>query len=460
MTGSTQDTIAAVSTPRGSGGIAVIRISGRDSVPVLTSCFRPKIRKPIEDRRALHGWIVDSEEPVDEVLVLYFRSPNSYTGEDVIEIHCHGGLFVSERILERVVRNGARIANPGEFTERAFLNGRMDLTQAEAVADLIRAETEASRRAAAYQLEGRLYGRIRSIRDELIRLGSLLELELDFSDDEVEFASREELDALLLSAQTHLRKLLDSYERGRACREGIRMAIVGPPNVGKSSLLNALVEKERAIVTDIPGTTRDVIEERLDIEGVLFTVSDTAGLRETADPIEKQGVSRAEKSAEGADLILCVLDGSRALSEEEERMINKVREFPAQKVIVLNKSDLGEKIHDSDLHVISQEVKRIRLSALTKQGMDDLIDTLKRTALSGALPHEGEVLLTRERHRECIRRVCEHLREASHSLQEKMSQEFVAVDIRGALDALGEMTGETASDVVLNKIFSDFCIGK
>lgn len=460
MTAHPSDTIAAISTPRGKGGIAVIRISGSDALSVLGKIFKKDKNSKPKTQQAMHGWIADGKEPVDEVIVLYFQAPNSYTGEDVIEISCHGGPYVTERILDLVVRTGARIANPGEFTERAFLSGRMDLAQAEAVADLIQAETEASRRAATYQLEGRLSERIQTIRDELIRLGSLLELELDFSEEDVEFASRGELEALFNSAEADLKKLLDSFNRGRACREGIRMAIVGPPNVGKSSLLNALLEKERAIVTDIPGTTRDVIEERLDIEGVLFTIADTAGLRETSDPIEKEGVRRAEKSAEKSDLVLLVLDGSQPLSEKEKQLLGWMAESSIKKVVVLNKADLGKKIPDKDIRRVLTECQILRLSATTKEGVDALIDTLKNAALSGALPNEGEVLLTRERHRDCIRRTARLLKEARKSTRNKMSQDFIAMDIRGALDALGEITGTITTDDILNRIFSEFCVGK
>ncbi|NQT26647.1 tRNA uridine-5-carboxymethylaminomethyl(34) synthesis GTPase MnmE [candidate division KSB1 bacterium] len=454
------NTIAAVSTPRGKGGIAVIRISGEDAAPILRKIFTPAIKGTPKPRCALHGWIIDGAEPVDEVIALYFQSPKSYPGEDVVEISCHGGLFITERILELIVRNGARIANPGEFSERAYLNRRMDLAQAEAVADLIQAETEAARRAAAYQLEGRLSERIRVIRQELIRLGALLELELDFSDEDVEFASRDEMGDLFHSAQKDLKSLLDSFNRGRVCREGIRMAIIGPPNVGKSSLLNALVEKERAIVTDIPGTTRDVIEERLDIEGVLFTIMDTAGLRETMDPIEKEGVQRAEKSAQDADLVLWVLDGSEPLSNEEKRMINRLEEPTVKKIVVLNKMDLGIQVKQVIIQKLLPGSQILRLSVTTEEGMVELIETLKKMALSGALPHEGEVLLTRERHRDGIQRTMTHLQEACQSIEKGMSQEFIALDIRGAMDALGEIIGETTAEDILNKIFSDFCIGK
>ncbi|HDQ46260.1 MAG TPA: tRNA uridine-5-carboxymethylaminomethyl(34) synthesis GTPase MnmE [bacterium] len=456
---SQQDTIVAIATPPGTGGVAVIRLSGPRAVPVVGACLDIGVGR-LKNRHAVHGWIREDGEPVDEVVVTRFQGPHSYTGEDVVEIGCHGGPYVSRRIVELLIRHGARPARPGEFTERAFLNGRMDLSQAEAVADLIRARTEASRRAAVYQLEGKLSERIRQVRDALIRLCGLLEIELDFGEEDVEFASREELCGEISASITLCDGLLESYERGRACREGVRVAITGSPNVGKSSLLNVLIEKDRAIVTEHPGTTRDIIEEVLDIAGVLFIISDGAGLRESDDPAEREGVRRAESRIRSADIVLLVLDGSRTLLPEEARRIRSVLTMNPNILPVLNKADLPRRITEKDATDYFEGRDILSVSAKTGQGIPELVRRLGESALSGALPREGEVLLTRARHFHAVRTARERLAEAGRAAAAGISQEFVALDLRGALDALGEITGETTAEEILNGIFSGFCVGK
>ncbi len=454
-----QDTIAAVATPPGSGGIAVIRISG----PLAWSAVRPLLTPETGERpashRAVHGWIMDGIEPVDEVLVTRFDEGHSYTGEEAVEIAGHGSPFLCRRILDLLLKNGARLAEPGEFTQRAFLNGRIDLVQAEAVADLIQAQTEASRRVAAYQLEGHLSNELRAMRESLIESCSLLELELDFGEEDVEFASREALEARLTQIRKRLQILLDSFHRGRICREGIRLVIAGKPNVGKSSLLNRLIEKERAIVTDIPGTTRDTIEEMLDIEGLLFVITDTAGLREGRDPVEQEGVRRSHAAIEAAALILWVIDVSQPLDAEDEAIRKRLAKNAAPVICVLNKSDLIPE-RSPEIPANSLPGPAEHLSAKTGMGMDRLIERMKTAALAGDIPHEGETLITRVRHAEAVRSALNHLGNAQTSLSEGQSQEFIALDLRGALDELGRITGQTRAEDILDRIFSDFCIGK
>lgn len=455
------DTIVAISTPPGEGGIAVIRLSGSEAISITESIFRGRMDiSKSESHKAHHGWIVEGSEPIDEVVLTLFRTPRSLTGEDVVEISCHGGLFVSRRILELLVAEGARPARPGEFTQRGFLHGKMDLSQAEAVVDLIRARTEASRRVAAYQLEGQLSKRLEEIRDHLMRVCSLLEIELDFCEEDVEFASRKELMELLRSTREEMKVLLASFDRGKVCREGIRMVIVGRPNVGKSSILNSLVERERAIVTEIPGTTRDTVEDVLDIEGLLFIITDTAGIREVRDPVESEGVRRTERALAESDLVLLVFDGSESLKQEDEILIQQVKNLEKRVVAVINKVDLAEKIDIRKLKRRMAGIKFLRVSALKRKGIQDIIQALEKTVLSGELPQEGEVVLTRVRHRDSITRAYERIGQAENSLRSGMSQEFIALDLRGALDALGEITGQTTTDDILGQIFSEFCIGK
>jgi len=461
MNPSRTDTIVALSTPPGVGGMAVIRISGPDAVSIIKKIFQGSgDRKTGTSHQAVHGWIMDRKEPVDEVVVTVFRSPRSYTGEDVVEVSCHGGRYISSRIIDLMVGAGARPARPGEFTQRAFLNGKMDLAQAEAVADLIHARTEASRRVAVYQLEGRLSEKLSHMRDQLIHFCGLLEVELDFTEEDISFASRKDLIKQLSSIREELNRLIQSYERGRVCREGIHMVIAGRPNVGKSSLLNALVERERAIVTDIPGTTRDTIEDVLDIEGLLFRITDTAGIRETDDPLEKEGIRRMEGALGEAALILLVCDASQSLSSEDFALFKKIQSLNKPVVVVLNKSDLRQKIGCDDIENKITGQTCLHVSALKKEGLDSLIEALQKEALSGGVPHEGEVVLTRARHRDSLLQTRILLEKAGNSLSKNMSQEFIAMDLRGAMNALGEVTGQTTTDDILEAIFSTFCIGK
>lgn len=453
------DTIAAVSTPTGEGGIAVVRLSGPESFALAGSVLDRSIGEA-GSHRAYHGWILDGENPVDEAVLVFFRKPHSYTGEDTVEISCHGSPFIAGRILEILIRKGARLALPGEFSQRAFINGRMDLTQAEAVADLIRAKTEASMRVAVSHLRGALSLRIDALRGDLIRLCALLELELDFIGEDLELAPRRELQSLLEKSMSSLSDLLKTYRRGRVCRQGLRLAIVGRPNVGKSSLLNALLARERAIVTEVPGTTRDTVEEALDLEGLMLVITDTAGIRHTDDPIEKQGVERARLAMEEADIACVVLDGSREMTEEDVSLIEEAARRRVHTLLVVNKMDLPGRLELGPWTRNSNILDVLRVSALHGSGIRELIDTLKKIGLQGEMPSSEEVVLTRERHRDQFSRAESCLAHAQKSLEEGASQEFVAMDIRAALDHLGAVYGKTTPDDILNEIFSGFCVGK
>jgi tRNA modification GTPase len=465
MKHSEDDTITAVSTPVGEGGMAVIRISGSESISIADRIFKgPKPLALSESHRVFHGWIVEDTEPIDEVVVAIFKNPKSYTGEDLVEISCHGGIFLSRRILELTVKKGARPAQPGEFTKRAFLNGKLDLSQAEAVADLIQAKTENSRKVAIYQLQGNLSKRIFKLKEKMVQLCSKLELELDFCEEDIEFISREELRAQLYSIKSEIDEFIHSFDRGRLCREGLRAVIVGKPNVGKSSVLNALLEKERAIVAESPGTTRDTVEDVLDLDGLLLTLTDTAGIRITSDPIENEGVRRAEKAIEIADMILLIVDGSQDLTSEDDRVIQSLNGMGKMVLCVINKIDLPQKIDYSSLSIklklISPKQKPVEISASKQINIEKLIQTILKSVLSDGIPRQEEILLTNTRHRDAFLGAKSKLAQAEESIKRGMSQEFIVVDIRGAMDDLEEISGKTTPDMILDKIFSEFCIGK
>lgn len=454
-----EDTISAISTPLGEGAIAVIRVSGKQALDCIRPIFKSSV--PLDEKvshRAIHGWIIDGEEIIDEVVVTYFAGPHSYTGEDVIEISCHGGYYVPAKILELVCRMGARPALPGEFTERAFLNGKMDLIQAEAVADLIRSKTEAGRKSAILQLQGELSKKISSLRSQLIEIGSLLELELDFSEEDIVFTSREDLIQKLDKICEQIQKLLSGFELGRIYREGIRIVLIGKPNVGKSSLMNCLLEKERVLVTEIPGTTRDTVEDILDISGVVAIITDTAGIRDTEDPIEKESVKRAQQALERADLVLFVLDMGSPLSKEDLDLIQMVQEKQKRVFYILNKTDLPAQWDMISLP-LPENATIFRISALKKEGISQLIEALRAEVHFGAF-QKDEVLLTNIRHKNALESALAKIEKAKNSLMNGLSQEFVTLDLRGAMDDLAEITGEIVTEDILNHIFSHFCIGK
>lgn len=475
---SLDDTIAAIATARGSAGIAVIRISGARAIQIADEIFVGKIRlrEGVSQRAYLGKLISPDPEGIeksrssafqDEVLITLFRAPKSYTREDVVEISCHGGEFLSQKILELLLKRGCRLADPGEFTQRAFLNGRLDLTQAEAVSDIIRAKTDLSLKAALSQFEGIFAKRIRGLRQQLIDICSLLELELDFAEEDVQFADREEVKTRLLNVLAEVEAFLDSYRRGKILREGVKLAIVGKPNVGKSSLLNALLREERAIVTEIPGTTRDVLEEQLSLGGLLFRVVDTAGLRETSDIVEREGVTRTLKQISSADIALLVFDGSEELSVQDNQLVQQVFSLrgPAQSqnniIAVINKIDLHTRIDKNKLKDDIGDLQVVEISAKEMIGLDSLEKALvDLTVGKESLILNGDPVVTNLRQKDALDRALLALNLALKSLKDQISSEFVAIDLRSALDCLGEIIGEVTTEDILGNIFSKFCIGK
>jgi len=457
----TECTIAAVATPAGEGGIAVIRISGKRAVDICGKVVKAK--KPLSQykaRRAIYASIFEGDKFIDDVIVTLYRSPASYTGEDVVEISCHGSTYIAQLIINLLIKNGAEPAQPGEFTKRAFLNGKMDLAQAEAVADLIKAKTESSRRVAAMQLKGGLSKKLSEMREQLIKVMSLIELELDFSEEDIEFASREKVLKLIERIKEELEYLLQNYRRGRICRDGINMVITGLPNVGKSSILNCLVQRERAIVTETPGTTRDTIEEILDVEGIQVKIIDTAGIRHSGDLIEKEGVKRAKEAVNIADLVIMVLDGSGETGEEETSLIKWLKDKKTEILCVINKTDLPMKKSEEDLNKIIPDLDKVYISAKTEKGIKELIRKITEHALKKGMPGGEEILITRERHKTALQNAVVHLEKAYDSIQKNMSQEFTAFDLRVAAQEIGSITGSITTDQILDNIFNEFCIGK
>lgn len=448
----------------------MLRLSGPSAIAIADEMFEGKTAlHSAVSHRVYHGRLFEHDAEkryLDEVLVTVFRAPNSYTCEDVIEISCHGGAFLTQRILELLLQKGARLAERGEFTQRAFLNGRLDLSQAEAVADLISAKTEMSLRSAVAQFEGALSERVKAIRQGLLDICSLLELELDFAEEDVEFASRPEVMQRMTAVMGEIAAFLSTYERGKVLREGVRLVIVGKPNVGKSSLMNALLKEERAIVTEIPGTTRDAIEEQIDIRGVLFRIVDTAGVRRTADRVEQIGVERTLKEIRAADLVLFLFDGSQPLDDEDRDVIKDVAALrngsgEDRFIGAVNKIDLERKLDQTAIRELLGERPILALSATEEMGFRQLEDLLVEQSIGREQTNPSETpMITNLRQKQGLERALQSLDKARDSLEQKLSSEFVAVDLRQALDHLGEIIGQVTTEDILGNIFSRFCIGK
>jgi tRNA modification GTPase len=456
------DTIAAISTPYGESGIGIVRVSGGLAREVGLRLFRPRdARTAFESHRVHYGEIVDPVDGrvIDEVLVLFMAAPRTYTREDVVEIHCHGGYLVLRRILECVIREGARLAEPGEFTKRAFLSGRIDLAQAEAVIETIKARTVEGLRVANEQLGGRLSGEIEEMRSTL--LGGLAEIEgrLDFPDENGGESDWEDVRGVLGSVSKRLSDLIGSFAHGRVLREGVVAAIVGKTNVGKSSLLNALVGDERAIVTDVPGTTRDVIEERMSLWGVLVRVVDTAGMRNWRNEAEREGIERTRRMIGLADLVIVVVDQSRRLTGEDRDIFSRVR--GKKKVVVVNKIDLPRKLGRRGLTRFGPETVLIEVSALTGENMEGLREAVAKEALEMGLDRsEKETVIMETRHKRALEVAEDALGRAMKEIERGASPEIVALEVRGAMDGLGEIVGETVTEEVLDEVFRRFCVGK
>lgn len=440
----------AVSTPPGKGGIAVIRLSGADAIPILSRVWSGKNPSEFQSHTTHLGLILDEkEETIDQVVAGYFRGPNSYTGEDTIEISCHGSPWIQQAIVNRLIEAGARAAGPGEFTIRAFRNGRIDLAQADGIADLISSSSKAAARIALSQMRGEFSNRLESLRQQLVNLGVLLELELDFSEEDVEFADRERLIKLTREIRDVVSRLSDSYRSGRAFKNGVPVAIAGVPNAGKSSLLNALLGDDRAIVSDIPGTTRDIIEDAVEIDGVLFRFIDTAGLRETEDKIEMIGVERAKETIGKAFILLYLIDPT--VSDETQREALEELKVPegVKIITVYTKSDLKA----------NERTSEIKISSHTGEGLEVLKKRLVDAATAEFNP-ERELVITNARHYEALTRAKAPLERLEEGLETGLTPDFLAQELREADSYLGEITGAVTSDEILHTVFHNYCIGK
>lgn len=454
------DTIVALATPDGAGAIAVLRLSGTDSVLIADKIFRSaRSGKELKSQNShtVHlGELFDGSTLLDQVLISLFRAPNSYTGEDVVEISCHGSPYIRQRVLQLCIKRGARLARAGEFTMRAFLNEKMDLTQAEAVSDLIASESEAAHQVAMHQFRGGVSDRIKKLRGELLNFASLIELELDFAEEDVTFADRSELYSLLDRLDEDLKLLIDSFALGNAIKQGIPVAIVGAPNAGKSTLLNVLLSEERAIVSEVAGTTRDSIEEEIVLDGIRFRFIDTAGIRQTTDQVEKIGIQRTFEKIRQARVVLYIFDVNAFDKDKVRVEVAELQSEYPDKIffVIANKSDLSS----VDFQQVRSE-NFLSISAKRAEGIEDLKRVLTALIDREAL-HRLDVTLTQGRHYQALQKALDALLDVRGSLEHGMSGDLVAVDIRKALYHLGEITGEITSDDLLGNIFSRFCIGK
>ncbi len=458
-----ENTIVAIATPIGEGSIGIIRLSGEEALDIAASMFVAKSEVKVQDIRSFSFRLGNVVNPInqviiDEVLMSIMRGPKSYTGEDVVEINCHGGPQVVEKIIQITLSLGARLAEPGEFTKRAFLNGRLDLVQAEAVIDIIRAKTETAANIAINQLHGRLSLRLQDIKHNLVEIMAQMEASIDFPEDVGDIDYPKTRDSLNKISKK-VSKMINKGKQGRVLKDGLKTVIIGRPNVGKSSLLNALLEEDRAIVTDVPGTTRDIIEEIINLEGIPLKIVDTAGIRETSDKVERIGVNIAKESLVKADLVLFMLDATCKITDDDRAILGHLKK--ENTIVLLNKSDVDIKhISKDDVLDLLPRYKIIDISAKEMWGLDELSQVIKEMVFGGAMKNHESDIVTRTRHLDALERTLNYVKDALSGVEQNIPVDLVVIDIRNALDSFGEITGETVTEDILDTIFSEFCIGK
>lgn len=456
-------TIAAISTAPAIGGIGIVRMSGKDCFEVLEKIFKPKNPETIENIAGYiikYGTIVNPEtnRVVDEVLISYFKCPKSYTAENMCEINSHGGIVVLREILELCLKNGAELAKPGEFTERAFLNGRIDLTQAEAIIDIINAKSTREAQESANQLEGYLSRKINEIREKIMDIMVKIEANIDYPEYDVEEVSNKDAENKLKEIENELIKLSKTFENGKILKEGVKIAIIGSPNAGKSSLLNSMLKEERAIVTDIAGTTRDIIEEQISIEGIPFKVIDTAGIRDAKDKIEQIGIEKSKKAANEADVILAVFDSSVPLNDEDREILNLLKH--KKSIIVLNKTDLKQIVNNECKEIQDVNTEVINISLKNNEGLEKIYESLVKMFNLNQINLDNELTITNIRHQELINKAIESTRMALNDLNNSMPIDIISINIKEILEHLGEITGDNVSEDIIKSIFAKFCLGK
>ena len=454
-------TIVSISTAPGVGGIGIVRMSGEKTFEILDKIFVPKTYQNIEEIKGYtikYGNIVENTEVIDEVLVSYFKAPKSYTTENMCEINSHGGNIILKKILEVCLKNGANLAEPGEFTKRAFLNGRIDLAQAESVIDVINAKSDREAKSGVKQLEGYLSKEIKEIKQEILDVLVNVEVTIDYPEYDTPEVQQNEMENMLNSVKNRLEKLEKSFDNGKIIKDGIKTAIIGKPNAGKSSLLNAILKEDRAIVTDIAGTTRDTIEEFVTINGIPLKLVDTAGIRDASDEVEKIGVAKSIKQAEEADLIIAIFDSSKDLTEEDTEILKLIKDKKA--IIILNKMDLNAVIMENDSRLTQVTSNILKISALNKTGIEEIYEKISELFNLNEINLDNEILITNIRHKNIISKAIENARKAIEALEMNMPIDIITIYIKDILEDLGEITGEVVTEDIINEIFSKFCLGK
>ncbi|MCT7757171.1 MAG: tRNA uridine-5-carboxymethylaminomethyl(34) synthesis GTPase MnmE [Lactobacillus iners] len=453
------DTIAAIATPIGEGGISIIRVSGENALEIVNKIFRGANLNKVASHTIHYGHIIDyaNKDVVDEVLVTVMLAPKTFTRENTVEVSCHGGLLVTQKILQLILDNGARMATPGEFTKRAFINGRIDLTQAESIMDIIEAKTDRARQVAMKQLEGGLLFEIRKLRQELLNTMAHEEVNIDYPEYDMDDVTSKEMYDKAQQVIKEIDKLLATAQEGKVVRSGLATAIVGRPNVGKSSLLNYLSKEEKAIVTNIAGTTRDTLEEYVSLKGILLKLIDTAGIRQTDDIVEKIGVERSKRAITESDLVLLLINSSEELTEEDQKLLELTQD--KKRIVILNKADQVAKITKKDIQKITDS-PIVTISVLKKKNMIGLEEAIKSLFLQGITDSKSEVMVTNQRQNDLLRKAKQSLIEAIEAINDNMPLDLVQIDLKEAWDSLGEITGDTAPDELITQLFSKFCLGK